>query len=477
VCGDLERHSAGQQSAGFGAEVVDVPKPEADKLGWDAPHGAKVSRIEPGSPADKAGIALGDIVLSLDRTEIDNAADFNASLEGKRPGTEVRLRVLSKGRELRVAVVLDERQKLTVAGDAPILQLDTGGHMGLIKSLAFAPDGRYLVLVGEDKVIRVWDWQAGTIVRSIRGQTGAGDEGKVYAMALSPDGRWLAAGGYFGTGTPHQDSIRLYEFATGRLVGLLKGHTNVVTGLAFASGSKRLISGSADRTAIIWDFETRALAHHLTGHTDAIYAVGFSPDGARAITGSDDKTLKLWSVPDGAQIATLSGGNDKVRSVPCRALMELLPRAALTARYGYGMGAVDASCAPWRSRVALSVRSSSAQAASGCCPHAAMRAVTTPSVSGTWLPANSVWPIAGTITPCSPGSSVRMAGGRPRAAATTTKFTSGMLRAVSWRSAWPARVPPAGPRPSPPMGSTWPGATPGENPPTRPPTQLSGGCA
>ena len=85
MCGDLERHSAGQQSAGFGAEVVDVPKPEADKLGWDAPHGAKVSRIEPGSPADKAGIALGDIVLSLDRTEIDNAADFNASLEGKTP--------------------------------------------------------------------------------------------------------------------------------------------------------------------------------------------------------------------------------------------------------------------------------------------------------------------------------------------------------------------------------------------------------
>src|SRR4029077_17135972 len=102
-----------------GAEVVDVPKAEADKLGWDAPHGAKVSRIEPGSPAGKAGITLGDIVLSLDRTEIDNAADFNASVEGKRPGTEVRLRVLSKGRELRMAVVLDQRQTLTVAGDAP----------------------------------------------------------------------------------------------------------------------------------------------------------------------------------------------------------------------------------------------------------------------------------------------------------------------------------------------------------------------
>jgi serine protease Do len=131
-----------QQNVRFGAQVVDVPKPEADKLGWDAPHGAKVSGIEPGSPAERAGITVGDIVLSLDRTEVDNAADFNASVEGKRPGSEIRLRVLSKGRELRVAVVLDERQKPTVAGDAPILQLDTGGHTGLIKSLAFTPNGR-----------------------------------------------------------------------------------------------------------------------------------------------------------------------------------------------------------------------------------------------------------------------------------------------------------------------------------------------
>jgi WD40 repeat protein len=328
-----------QQSVGFGAEVVDLPKPEADKLGWDAPHGAKVSRIEPGSPADKAGIAPGDIIVSLDRIEIDNAADFNASVEGKRPGTEVRLRVLSKGRELRVAVLLDERRKRTVAGDAPILQLDTGGHMGLIKSLAFTSDGRYLVLAGEDKVIRVWDWQAGTIVRSIRGQAGAGDEGKVYAMALSPDGRWLAAGGYFGTGTPHQDSIRLYEFATGRLVGLLKGHTNVVTGLVFSSDSKWLISGSADRTAIIWDLERGALAHHLKGHTDAVYAVAFSPEGAQAITGSDDKTLRLWSVADGTQIATLSGGNGKVRSV-----------AVSTSNGTIASGSVDGEIRLWDGR-------------------------------------------------------------------------------------------------------------------------------
>lgn len=299
----------------FGAEVVDVTKAEADKLGWDGPHGAKVSRVEPDSPAVKAGLKIGDILLLLDRMAIDNAADFTANLETKRPGTEVRLRVLSGGREIGVATVLERREKVATPADAPILQLDTGGHMSLIRGLNFTPDGRHLVSAGNDKVIRVWDWQSGTTVRRIRGQAGAGIEGQVYATALSPDERWLAVGGRFGEGTPYQDDIRLYDFTTGRLVGFLKGHTDAITGLAFARDGKRLISGGGDKLAIIWDVERRVLVHRLKGHMDHVYGVGFSPDGARAVTGSHDKTLKLWSVADGRLITTKSGHKDKVWAV------------------------------------------------------------------------------------------------------------------------------------------------------------------
>ena len=91
------------------------------------------------------------------------------------------------------------REVLGVAAAAQerlILQLDTGGHMAVIRGLAFTPDGKFIVSAGDDKVIRVWDWRTGKTVRTIRGQSGRGQEGKIYAMALSPDGRWLAAGGY-----------------------------------------------------------------------------------------------------------------------------------------------------------------------------------------------------------------------------------------------------------------------------------------
>ena len=59
----------------------------------------------------------------------------------------------------------------------------------------FTPDGKQLVSAGDDKVIRVWDWQAAKTIRTIRGQVADGPEGKIFAMALSPDGRWLAVGG------------------------------------------------------------------------------------------------------------------------------------------------------------------------------------------------------------------------------------------------------------------------------------------
>jgi len=56
-------------------------------------HAAKVRKTEPGPPPENAGLKVGDMVLSLDRTQIDNAADFNASVEGRHAGTEVRLRM------------------------------------------------------------------------------------------------------------------------------------------------------------------------------------------------------------------------------------------------------------------------------------------------------------------------------------------------------------------------------------------------
>jgi WD40 repeat protein len=179
------------------------------------------------------------------------------------------------------------------AEEKPVLMLDTGGHQALIRGIIFTPDGKYLISAGDDKVVRVWDWRASKTMRTIRGQVGPGNDGKIYAMALSPDGRWLAVGGWMKVPGESGHHIRLYDFASGELKGLLKGHTNVILSLAFSPDGKRLISGSYDDTAILWDVESHALLHRLEGHRAEIYTVGFTPDGERAVTGCYDHAMRL----------------------------------------------------------------------------------------------------------------------------------------------------------------------------------------
>ena len=199
------------------------------------------------------------------------------------------------------------------ASSATQLMLDTGGHMSKVWKVLVTPDGKQIVSSSDDKVVRVWDMQSGKTVRTIRGQVGPGSEGKLYSIALSPDGKWLAVGGW-----THREcagrcgEVRLHDFATGRLVGLFKGHTNVVFGLAFSPDGKRLVSGSGDTTAIIWDVASLRLLHILKGHNAEVYAVSFTPDGARVVTGSFDQTAKLWSVSDGREIAPMTGHRDKI---------------------------------------------------------------------------------------------------------------------------------------------------------------------
>ena len=209
-------------------------------------------------------------------------------------------------------IIVVAQTSIASAQEPPALMLDTGGHMSSVTDIAFTPDGRHLVSDGHDKVVRVWDWQAGQTVRTLRGQVGAGDEGKIFAMVLSPDGRRVAVAGQMTIGGQPEQRIRIYDLATGELLQLLAGHTGKIVALAFSPDGKRLLSGSQDRTALLWDVTEARLLHRLDRHKAEVYAVGFTPDGDRAVTGSFDRTLRLWRVADGRQIAEMKGHGEKI---------------------------------------------------------------------------------------------------------------------------------------------------------------------
>jgi WD40 repeat protein len=109
------------------------------------------------------------------------------------------------------------------------------------ENLLFSPDGRLLVSVASNRSVLVWEVFTG-LARLTVPQTMAGQS----TAAFSPDGRFLAVGSAAG-------EIHLIDMRSGASSGGFAGHRGRISDLAFSADGKRLISASADTTAVIWD--------------------------------------------------------------------------------------------------------------------------------------------------------------------------------------------------------------------------------
>jgi tetratricopeptide (TPR) repeat protein len=91
---------------------------------------------------------------------------------------------------------------------------------------------------------------------------------------------------------------------TGETTATLRGHTGVVTQVAFSPDARRLATSSADGTAKVWDVRTGQELLTLAGHTSVVSGVAFSPDGRRICTSGVDGTVRVWDAkPSGEEPA------------------------------------------------------------------------------------------------------------------------------------------------------------------------------
>lgn len=102
----------------------------------------------------------------------------------------------------------------------PFLVVDPGMHTAPIRALGGDVARRFLITGSGDKTVRVWSAEDGRLQRTIRIPAGPGYEGLIYAVALSPDGGTVAAGGRTGASAGNRN-IYLFERASGREIGRL----------------------------------------------------------------------------------------------------------------------------------------------------------------------------------------------------------------------------------------------------------------
>ena len=134
---------------------------------------------------------------------------------------------------------------------------------------------------------RVVPWSSSTLVNTLTGHSF-----RVLSVAFSPDGQTLAFGSTDNT-------IKLWDVATGKSIATLTGHSNSVSSVAFSPDGKTLASGSWDDTIKLWDVATGKSIATLTGDSETVVSVAFSPDGKTLVSGSGDRTIKLWDVATG----------------------------------------------------------------------------------------------------------------------------------------------------------------------------------
>ena len=181
--------------------------------------------------------------------------------------------------------------------------------------MALSPDGKLLAAVGDHLAAAIYDAETGALVHELSRLSEAETqavlkENKIYPLimcaAFSPDGSKLLTG-------DNNNLVQIWDTTSGELIAKLDDHVEDVMSIEFSPSSNHFATASWDGTSQIWDAKTNKALHMLRNDRETTaYDIDFSPDGAILYSAGNATEVVAWDVETGERISTMRGHGSPV---------------------------------------------------------------------------------------------------------------------------------------------------------------------
>lgn len=245
------------------------------------------------------------------------------------------------------------------------------GHDAAVTNISFSRDSKYIISGGNDFNTIIWELAPeGIFVKkqshrfsttavtsvaygmSLKTIFAASADGKITSydlekkierkidnkepvncIGISPDQRNIYC-------ADNGNVLKQYDIK-GAVTRTFEGHKDAINAVATSINNKYIVTGSSDKTAIVWNNQTGKMMHQLIGHDWKVTSVAISMDAKYVLTGSTDGTVKLWDLETGKLIRSFGGVGDQVTHVAMHPNNKLIGSAGhLESTIEEGFGAI-----------------------------------------------------------------------------------------------------------------------------------------
>ncbi len=293
---------------------VIVPAPEIETIP-EPPQRASGEEPAPSSENNTAVRAKGNPVIAVNTQPIPYDIPLRMPEGMGKAWTEPFLMneaglFHGDGLDLRSAAFSPDGRMMATAYQSIIMLWDVGstrmisrlnGHRDTIFALAFSPDRRFLASGSNDGLIVLWDLVSGAMAAKFV------TSGGVSSISFSPNGRYIVSGQFNGT-------QEIWDIHAGRRLAEPSSDCGIYS-TAFSPDGRRIASGHSDGSVKIRDAGSGKLVMEMREHKNWVLSIAYSPDGKRLASGGKDGRAIVWDPVTGQMMRNFNPNGDWVDPV------------------------------------------------------------------------------------------------------------------------------------------------------------------